>query len=110
MIYFIGNHIGAVNWSKSKGINVDEQYITFNNYVWGKLTNDDLVIGTLSQAEIKKINAKKSAYVHFDVDVPKDKKGHSLSSDELNEYNADFRYGVLGGKPLDYLTVLDKFI
>jgi putative CRISPR-associated protein (TIGR02620 family) len=109
MIYFISRHIGIINWAKPKGVTVDEQYVAFNQYVENKLTDKDLVIGTLTQAEIEKINAKGGHYVHFDVNTPKEKQGHSLSADELNEYHADFKYGVVNGKQRDYLTVLDQF-
>jgi len=109
MIYFISRHFGIIPWAKAQGVTIDEQYVSFNAYVKNKLTDKDLVIGTLTQQTIKEINAKGSGYIHFDVNTPKEKQGHSLSAEELNEYNADFKDGVVNGKQQDYLTVLDQF-
>ena len=83
--YFISRHIGAIEWAKQQGLQIDEQitHLDPNNIQAG-----DVVIGTLPINLIAKISTKGGRYFHLSMDLPADARGKELTADDMSRYKA----------------------
>ncbi len=84
-IWFVSRHMGAVEWARGRGIEVDHLVAHLDPEDVGM---GDTVIGSLPVHLVAEICARGARYLHLSLDLPPELRGRELSSDDMNVCNA----------------------
>lgn len=84
-VYFISRHIGAIDWAKQQGLEVDQwvEHLSLQDIRPG-----DIVVGSLPIHLVAQLNVSGVRYLHLTIQVPASKRGQELTAKELQEFGA----------------------
>lgn len=83
--FFISRHLGAIQWIRQQGIQV-EHFVSHLNLE--SISTGDIVIGTLPLQLAYAVQFRGARYLHLSVEVPNEWRGKELTADQLIEFGA----------------------
>ncbi|NLC35609.1 MAG: CRISPR-associated protein Csx16 [Alcaligenaceae bacterium] len=94
MIYLITRHPGALEWLRK---NINAQVVRNLDHLddVNIIRQGDTVIGTLPVNLVAEVCRRGARYLHLQINIPRELRGHELSAQQINE---------LGGVLVEYIV------
>ena len=96
--YFVTRHKGAIDWAGSQGIKA----IHIKHLDPAAIKSGDTILGTLPVSLAAEVCAIGARYCHLCMDIPHERRGANLSSQEMIDFGAqlkEFYVRKVDGKP-----------
>jgi CRISPR-associated protein Csx16 len=84
-VILVSRHAGAVEWAGQEGLTPDK---IADHLEMSGVRAGDTIIGTLPIQIVARLNALGARYMHIVVDLPADRRGAELTSDEMRSLGA----------------------
>ena len=81
--YFVSRHPGAIAWAKQQEFVIDQLVMHLDASL---IQAGDIVIGSLPVHLAARVCKSGGRYFHLSMEMPADKRGRELSTDELSQY------------------------
>ncbi len=83
--WVVSRHAGAVAWLREQGVCPDEEVEHLN---LASIREGDTVVGSLPVHLVAEICKRGARYLHLQIEVPRDLRGHELSAEQMRRFGA----------------------